>query len=507
MLQQLLLVRARQPAAPGAALLRLARFGDRRHLRAAGQLVHDVQASERVGAVVDRARSVGAAQVVLDVGAVQRRTAADDRRGDAALAHQFEVHLHHVGRLDQQTAHADRVGALGARRLEDPLDRHLDAEVDDAVAVVADDDVDEVLADVVHVAAHGGDHERALLLALDALHELLQVVDRGLHRLGTLQHERQLHLAAAEQVADDLHAVEQDLVDDLQRPVALQRLVEVLLDADLVAVDDAPLQPLLDRQLHLVLALAEVDALAAGEALDEREQRVVARAPTVPDQVERDLAVLLVELVDRHDLAGVHDRGVETVPDRFGEVHRVQDLPRVRVEAEADVRQAEDGADAGDVLLDELDAAQRLHAGVARRLVARPDREGQRVEDQVAGAQAVAVHDDVVDAPGDRELALRGLGHALLVDRQRDEHRAVAARQLAQPVGLLLAVLEVDRVDDRAAGHDLERLLDDVELRAVDHHRRRDLLHQRAQQAGHVCDLVTADVGRADVEHVRALVR
>jgi hypothetical protein len=56
--------------------------------------------------------------------------------------------------------------------------------------------------------------------------------DGGLHRLGGLEDERELHLAGAEQLADDLHAVEEDVVDDVEGRVGLQRLVEEQLHAD-----------------------------------------------------------------------------------------------------------------------------------------------------------------------------------------------------------------------------------------------------------------------------------
>ena len=51
--------------------------------------------------------------------------------------------------------------------LDDRRDRLLDAEVDDVVAVVGQDDVDQVLADVVHVALDRGQHDRALALVPD----------------------------------------------------------------------------------------------------------------------------------------------------------------------------------------------------------------------------------------------------------------------------------------------------------------------------------------------------
>src|SRR5438270_5240723 len=56
------------------------------------------------------------------------------------------------------------------------------------------------------------------------LHVLLEVADRGLHHLGALQHERQLHLTGAEQLTDDLHALEQGVVDDLERDRKSTRL-------------------------------------------------------------------------------------------------------------------------------------------------------------------------------------------------------------------------------------------------------------------------------------------
>jgi hypothetical protein len=49
----------------------------------------------------------------------------------------------------------------------------LDTDVHDAVAVVREDDVDEVLADVVDVAGDRREQDRALLGALDPLHHRL----------------------------------------------------------------------------------------------------------------------------------------------------------------------------------------------------------------------------------------------------------------------------------------------------------------------------------------------
>ena len=102
-------------------------------------------------------------------------------------------------------------------------------------------------------------------------------------------------------------------------------------------------------------------------------------------------------------------------------------------------------------------------------------------------------------------LRSRVLRHADLVDRQRDQRGAVLHRDRDDRVELVAAGLEVDRVDDRAAGDLVERGLDHVGLGRVDLDRRRlrqrDLLGDEA----HLLVLVLALGQRdAEVEHVRA---
>ena len=90
-------------------------------------------------------------------------------------------------------------------------------------------------------------------------------------------------------------------------------LVEVGLEAVAVAVDDAVLEALLDRPARAVLLLdrRRVDAL---EQRHELGERVVAVAAAVVDEVERDLAHVVVDLVHRHDARRVHDGGIEARP-------------------------------------------------------------------------------------------------------------------------------------------------------------------------------------------------
>ena len=140
-------------------------------------------------------------------------------------------------------------------------------------------------------------------------------------------------------------------------------------------------------------------------------------------------------------------------------------------------------------------------------LVAGRQRERERVEDQQLGVEAVLVAGELLDPLRDLDLALGRLRHPDLVDRQRDQRRAVGAGERHDPVELVAAGLEVDRVDDRAARGPLERRLDHLGLGRVDLQRRRLRQRDALRDLGHLLVLVLALGQRdAEVEHVGAAV-
>ena len=104
-----------------------------------------------------------------------------------------------------------------AIRLDQFLGRNLDAEIDDVVAVVGQDDLDQVLADVVDVALDRREHDFALADGLGLVHVRFEMRDRGLHRLGRLQHLGDDHLVGVEQPPDLVHPLHQRAVDDFER--------------------------------------------------------------------------------------------------------------------------------------------------------------------------------------------------------------------------------------------------------------------------------------------------
>ena len=98
-----------------------------------------------------------------------------------------------------------------------------DAQVDDVVVVAGEDDADDVFADVVDVAFDGGEEDLALRLddlsggghgGFFGFHVGGQVGDGLLHDAGGFDDLREEHLAGAEEVADDGHAVHEGAFDD-----------------------------------------------------------------------------------------------------------------------------------------------------------------------------------------------------------------------------------------------------------------------------------------------------
>ena len=105
-----------------------------------------------------------------------------------------------------------------------------------------------------------------------------------------------------------------------------------------------------------------------------------------------------------------------------------------------------------------------------------------------SGENPASLDEQVVRASEDLDLALRGLGLALLVEGHDDDGRAVAPHRRGLLEERLLAFLQRDRVDDALSLHALQPRLEGREARAVDHDRdARDLRLGRdeVEERGH----------------------
>ena len=399
---------------------------------------------------------------------------------------------------------------MGLGGLDDRRHRLLDAQIDDVIAVVGDDDVDEVLADVVDVTLDRGEHQGALAGGVRLVHVRLEVSDCHLHDLRGLQHEGKLHLARPEEVANHLHAGQQILVHDVESSLGLHGLVEVILQALGIAVDDALLEALEQRhggQLGLALGTHRGSRHSL-EEFQEATERVITVMTPVVDEVEGDLALFLRNAIDRQDLRGVDDGRVQPGLDGLVEEDRVEDDAGCRVEAEGDVRDTEGGTHTRVTLLNLGDGVDGLQTVATGLLLTSADREGEAVDEDVTDAHAPVVDEIIDEARGHPYLPLGSACLALLVNGECDDsspilddhrHDALVARSRTVPV------LEVHRVDDAATGQMLQTSSQDVGLGGVKDDWQRAGGGQSGAEFGHVRHAIATDVVDAQVEQVGAV--
>ena len=192
----------------------------------------------------------------------ERRAADEQGNLDARRLEILRGHDHLLRGLDEQSRQAEGVRLVGVIRGDEVFRRHFDAEVDHAIAVVAEDDLDEVLADVVDVTLHGGQHHHAARGGLRLLHVRLEVRDRRLHRLRRLQHLGDDELVVIEEPSDLVHAAHERPVDDGQRGRLTKLGVQILEQSVAAALDDVAREPLVQRKRlarrHGLHAVAEV---------------------------------------------------------------------------------------------------------------------------------------------------------------------------------------------------------------------------------------------------------
>ena len=439
---------------------------------------------------VDDRSAVGGRDLDGRVDAARRR-APDQKRCLETLALHLARDVHHlVERGRDQTAQSDQIGLLLARAPQDAVARHHHAQVDDPVVVALEDHPHDVLADVVHVPLDRGHHDRRLRAraarsSLLRLHERKEAGDRLLHHARALDDLGEKHLARAEEVADRVHAGHQRTFDHLERALVLPpRLLDVGFDELQHPLDQGVREPLLDRALAPALFLGRGLPFVL-DRFREADQAIGRVGPPVQEHVFDQLEQVLGDLLVDGELARVDDPHVRPGPDRVvqeGRMHRLAhglvaaERERDVAHAAADLRQRKPGLDdAG--RLDEVDriASVLFDAGGHGQDV--------RVEDDVLRREPDLAREDAVGARRDLDLALDGLGLALLVEGHHDDGRAVALHSARLPPEDLFALLEAEGVDHPFPLHALQSRLDDRKPGAVDHDRDAGDVGLRGDQA------------------------
>ena len=206
------------------------------------------------------------------------------------------------------------------------------------------------------------------------------------------------------------------------------RLLGVLDDELVDAVDERVHDPFVDGQLAPGVVCLAADTLVVAVSLRDLEQALGRIRTPVENHILDSLAELRLDLLVQSELAGVDDRHIEPCCDRVVEEHRMDRLADrlVAAERERHVRDASGDPGSRQPLLDlpdGLDEGERVLVVLGD---AGCDSEDVRVEDDVLGVESGALCQQVVGALADRDLALDGIGLALLIERHHDNGGAVA---------------------------------------------------------------------------------
>ena len=240
-----------------------------------------------------------------------------------------------------------------------------------------------------------------------------------------------------------------------------------------------------------------------GEHLEKVGQRVVPLAPTVIDQIEADLSLLIGDANQRGDLAGMHDRGIESSFDTFVEEHTVEHVASCRRQTKAHIGHAQSRVTAGDLGLDASNRFDGVKGVAAQVVIARRQRERQSVEDQIARIESVTLGSDVMESVSDLHLPFDVSRLAAFVDEETDHGGAVIASQGEHSVhsgSLGVAVFEIRRIENGSAAEVFERRFENLGFGRVENQRNADLSGESLGEFVHVLRSITSDVVDAQVQ-------
>mmetsp|Transcript_52607 Transcript_52607/g.122457 ORF Transcript_52607/g.122457 Transcript_52607/m.122457 type:complete len:302 (-) Transcript_52607:1127-2032(-) len=266
--------------------------------------------------------------------------ASDQQRSLEATGLHLLCHIDHlVQRGRDEPRQPNDIDLLLDGSLQDLVTRHHHAHVDNFVVVAAEDDTNNVLADVVHITLDGGHEHDAVplglvwiqtilesLFSLLLLHEGRQVGHGLLHDTCTLDDLGQEHLPGTEEITNDAHALHQWPLDHVQGdPHVRTRLLDVPVDELVDAVDQPVVQALhVGAVAPSVFPLHFLRGSRAGwrgrwllHALCEVEEPfdVLAIGRLVEDNLLAELPRVLVDVNVPWQRARVDDGHVETLRD------------------------------------------------------------------------------------------------------------------------------------------------------------------------------------------------
>src|SRR5258708_32114257 len=132
------------------------------------------------------------------VRAIDGRSTHDYWKIQTSLVQFFATQRHLLGSTDQQRREADGVSVDLDSLIQDRIEGYLFAEIVNGIAVIAQNRIDQVFADIVHITENGCQHDLAFRIAFLSFQEAFQASHGAFHNLVSVQYERQDQFARAQ---------------------------------------------------------------------------------------------------------------------------------------------------------------------------------------------------------------------------------------------------------------------------------------------------------------------
>ena len=336
-------------------------------------------------------------------------SAANEKRNIYALSRELlSVEDHFVEARRNETGKTDNVSILLFAASDDISTALHDAHVDDAIVVAAEDNADNVFANIVNVTLHSSKHNCSIVLRLISyiittigivllllfLHEGRQIVDGALHHASAHDYLRQEHLTASKVVANDRHAVHQGSLNHMKWPIVLLAgFLSIGINELDNALDQGMFEPLFD-----VLGAPLIDSLfldCAGTAglrslqifsgllcHGDKTLHMLAVFTLVPDDLFQHALQLRLHIIVNRQFSSIDDPHIHTVLDGMVEEDRVEGFAQFvqTAEGEREVREATTDVDVRASLLDELGSLNEVLGVIVVLFHARGDCQDVQVE-------------------------------------------------------------------------------------------------------------------------------
>ena len=134
----------------------------------------------------------------------------------SALSQFIDDQCHLLAGIHQQSAQPNGIRFCFNCCCDDLFGRNLFTQIDNLVTVICQNCFNQVLANVMHIAVHGGQHNSPFTTGLTLFQILFQMGDSSFHHFRRLQHKGQNDLPFSKTLAYQLHGWQKDRVENLE---------------------------------------------------------------------------------------------------------------------------------------------------------------------------------------------------------------------------------------------------------------------------------------------------